>query len=86
MITGCLNNDTRLDYIVEFTDGDNNVLITTRNLSVELDFGSIDELNDLELPVRIVPSVPQLQLLGTPLLTTLNLQGTCTVALCTLPS
>ena len=84
MTTGCLNNDTQLDYIVEFHNDDNTVLITTSDPSVELDFGSVDELNDLELPVRIVPSVPQLRLFGTPQLTTLTLQGTCThtVALC----
>ena len=68
MISGCLSDDTRLKYWVEFSFGGDIVLGNTSDTSMKFPFG-----NDLQvMEVRITPVVPDLQLFGTPLSTNLK--------------
>ena len=75
MITGCLPDDARPDYKVEFPSNDVTVILITSDLSVGFTFGSVDQVNDMELDVTITPVISDLRLLGIPVTTTLPHNG-----------
>ena len=69
LITGCLTDDTRLEYRVEFPHEGDTVVVTTSDLSVSLSFKSDVQVDNFE--VTVTPVLPDLNLIGTPLATTL---------------
>ena len=65
MINGCLNDDTRLEYWVEFAYDDGILRDTVSDSASTLPFNRSDlQINGLE--VTITPVIPHLQLIGTP--------------------
>ena len=70
MITGCLNDDTRLEYWVEFPYADGILKDTVSDSSSQLPFNG-SELQVTGLNVTITPVIPDLQLIGTSLTTDL---------------
>ena len=69
MITGCLSDDTRLEYRVEFPFGDDLLLDITSDASVKLPFER--DLQDT-FEVSITPVIPGLNFLGMSLSTNLT--------------
>ena len=70
MIAGCLNNDIRLVYRIQFPFDDEIVPLETSDPSVNLPFRS--ELQGTDFNVSITPVLADLHLVGTPLSTNLN--------------
>ena len=70
MINGCLNDDTRLEYWIDFAYDDGNFRDTVRDSFATLPFNR-SELQITGLKVTITPVIPDLQLIGTPLPTDL---------------
>ena len=70
MISGCLNDSTKLEYRVEFPIDDGIFFEIVVDLYAQLPIKS--ELQDPDWEVTITPFLPDLQLYGTPMSTNLN--------------